>query len=72
MKLGGIEVNFIYFAGKHINRDKVHWIEKGKLQIQHERKYRLFVFVDFVENVDFFEETFRSEEEANKRYYVLQ
>lgn len=64
-------MNFIYFDGKHINRAKVHYIEKHKVIVNDEDVYRVYMYLDLIEVVDFFTESFQSEEEANERYYEI-
>lgn len=70
-------MNFVYFDGKHINKDKVHYIEKDKTTSRNystnETKdvYRVCIYLDLGEDGYFFSESFQSEEKANERYYEV-
>ncbi|MDB8553265.1 hypothetical protein [Turicibacter sanguinis] len=64
-------MKFVYFDGKHINKDKVHYIEKYKITVKNEDVYRVCIYLDLGEVVDFFSESFQSEEKANERYYEI-
>lgn len=64
-------MKFIYFDGKHINKDKIHYIEKGKVVVHGETLYRVYVYLDLGGVVDFFSEAFYNEKGADERYYGI-
>ncbi len=57
-------MKFIYFDNKHVNKDAIHYLEKGKSVVY--GGYRIYLVLG---GDDYFlEEIFKTEDEANERY----
>ncbi|MDO4924822.1 MAG: hypothetical protein Q3980_04050 [Turicibacter sp.] len=56
-------MKFIYFDNKHVNKDAIHYLEKGKSVYGGYRIYLVLGSDDY-----FLEEIFKTEDEANERY----
>lgn len=56
-------MKFIYFDNKHVNKDAIHYLEKGTSVYGGYRIYLVLGGDDY-----FLEEIFKTEDEANERY----
>ena len=59
-------MRFVYFNGKHVNRDAIHYLEKGKSAYGGYRVYLVLGGDDY-----FLEEIFETEKKATERYYEV-
>lgn len=55
-------MKYIYFDGKHVNKDKIHYVE----EVNTCNNYRIYLGLG--EDSYYFEEIFDTEEQMNARY----